>query len=83
MSRYQIELDDEKIIEQINNILNTIVQYELQNKYSKVNRDTIPEAVKEIVYSKKDEIINEVIDRATKEIVRKGLPKLLERGLAE
>lgn len=83
MSRYEIEIDDEKIIEQINNILNTIVQYEIQHKYSVTNRDIIPLAVKELVYAHKDEIINDVVDRAVKEIVRKGLPKLLERGIAE
>lgn len=38
-------------------------------------------AVKDLVYSHKDEIIDKVVDRAVKEMVRKGLPKLLERGI--
>lgn len=37
-------------------------------------------AVRDYIYSRKNDIIERVIDRATKEIVRKGLPKLLERG---
>ncbi len=41
----------------------------------------IADAVKDLVYSHKDEIIEKVVDRATREIVRKGLPKLLERGI--
>ena len=49
-------------------------------KYSGTG-DVIACAVKELVYSQKDEIIEKVVDRATKEIVRKGLPKLLERGM--
>lgn len=77
MSKYQIEIDDNAIIEQINNILNKIVQQELSYKYS-CTGDAIACAVKDIVYSRKDEIIEKVVDRATKEIVRKGLPKLLE-----
>ena len=38
-------------------------------------------AVKDLVYSNKYEIIGKVVDRVIKEIVRKGLPKLLERGM--
>ena len=36
-------------------------------------------AVKEFIYSRKEEIIEKVVDKASKEMVRKGLPKLLER----
>lgn len=59
-------------------ILNSIVNRELASKYS-VSGDVVASAVKEIVYSRKDEIVEMVVDRAVKEIVRKGLPKLLER----
>lgn len=38
-------------------------------------------AVKDYIYSRKEDIIERVIDRATKEIVRKGVPKLLEKGV--
>ena len=36
-------------------------------------------AVKQFIYSRKEEIIEKVIEKASKEIVRKGLPKLIER----
>lgn len=80
MSWYQINIDDNAIQEQINGILNTIFNRELYSKYSETG-DIIACAVKDLVYSHKDEIIDKVVDRATKEIVRKGLPKLLERGI--
>lgn len=79
MSLYTIQIDDNAITEQITNILNSIVNREIASKYS-VSGDVIASAVKEIIYSRKDEIVEKVVDRATKEIVRKGLPKLLERS---
>lgn len=77
MSTYQILIDDNAIKEQIVNIINIIFQSELDHRYSDTS-DVIACAVKEIIYSRKDEIIDKVVDRATKEIVRKGLPKLLK-----
>jgi ribosomal protein L14 len=78
MSYYTIEIDDNSVTEQISAILNTVLQNEIHRKYS-VTGDVIATAVKEMVYSHKDEIIDKVVDRAVKEIVRKGMPKLLER----
>ncbi len=80
MSLYQIEVDDAKITEQINGIINAIFKREINSKYSDTGHE-ISAAVKDIVYSHKDEIIEKVVDRATREIVKKGLPKLLERGI--
>lgn len=77
MSIYQINLDDGAIIEQINNILDTVLMKQINNKYSNTGH-IIAAAVKDLVYSHKDEIIEKVVDRATKEIVRKGLSRLLE-----
>jgi len=73
---YQLEIDDDIIMGHIENIINTALEYELKRKYSGVG-DVITQAVKELVYSRKDEIIDMVVDRATREIVRKGLPKLI------
>ena len=78
MSSYVIDIDDKVVTEQINNILNTIFNNEIKRQYSQTG-DVIATAVKELVYSHKDEIIEKVIDRAAKEIVKKGLPKLLEK----
>jgi len=35
------------------------------------------------MYSKKDAIVDRVVDRATVEIVKKGLPKLLEKVMTK
>ena len=35
--------------------------------------------MKELVYSQKDRIIDMVVDRASAEIVRKGLPRLMDK----
>ena len=79
MATYQIQIDDKAISEQIEKILDHVLAVELRNRYTSTNKE-ISQAVKDLIYSHKDEIINMVVDRATKEIVRKGLPKLLEKG---
>ena len=79
MSQYVIEIDDKSVTDQINGIINAIFKREITSKYGETGHE-ISKAVKDIVYSHKDEIIDKVVDRAVKEIVRKGLPKLLEKG---
>lgn len=81
MSQYVIEIDDKSVTDQINGIINAVFKREINNKYGETGRE-ISRAVKDIVYSHKDEIIDKVIDRAVKELVRKGLPKLLEMGVS-
>ena len=78
MTDYIITVDDAKVTEQINGIINAIFNREIQSKYGDTGHE-ISQAVKDIVYSHKDEIVKKVVERATAEIVRKGLPKLLER----
>ena len=41
-------------------------------------KNGISEGVKEYIYTHKAEIITDVVNRASKEIVRKSIPKLLE-----
>ena len=77
MSIYQISIDDDAITEQINKIIDSVFRQQMNFKYSDTGH-IIAAAVKDLVYSHKDEIIDKVVDRATKEIVRKGLSRLLE-----
>jgi len=42
-------------------------------------RDGVDKAIKQCIYSKKELVIDRVVERATVEIVKKGLPKLLAR----
>jgi len=78
MSVYQIQINDAIIAEQIGNILDHILDIVLKSRYSHSDKE-ISEAVKELVYSRKDEIIEMVVNRAVKEISKKALPKLMER----
>lgn len=78
MSTYSIQIDDDAIYEQISKILNSVINRELTLRYSGAGAE-ISVAVKDLIYSRKDEIIEMVVERATREIVKKGLPKLLER----
>ena len=80
MSQYVIEIDDKSVTDQINGIINAIFKREITSKYGETGHE-ISKAVKDIVYSHKDEIIDKVINRAVTEIVKKGLPKLLEMGV--
>lgn len=78
MSQFLIEIDDNAIKEQINIILNAVIKKELMSRYSDSGRE-ISAAVKELIYSQKDKIIEMVVDRASAEIVRKGLPRLMDK----
>lgn len=78
MSQFLIEVDENAIKEQIAGILNTVLKQELRSRCSDTGRE-ISAAVKELVYTQKDRIIEMVVDRASAEIVRKGLPRLMDK----
>ena len=75
---FTIEVETDAINFQISTILDTMFKREMANKYGDTGR-TITDAVKDLVYSHKDEIIERVVDRAAREIAKKALPKLLDR----
>lgn len=78
MATYAINIDTAKVEEQISAILDRILKDELRSKYSNSGK-VISAAIKDMVYAHKDEIIEKIVNRASAELVRKGLPKLLER----
>lgn len=78
MGTYAIQIDDKILEKKISEILNTVLMRELANRYSDSGQ-VMSEGIKELIYSRKDEIIDMVVDKAAKEIARKALPKLLER----
>lgn len=78
MSQYVIDIDDKAVTEQINRILNVIVNEQLKSRYTDTGH-VITALIKELIYFKKDEIIETVVERAAREIVKKGLPKLIDR----
>ena len=78
MAQYLIEVDERAITDQVTAILNQVFKKQMASKYSDVG-DVLKAAVKDLVYDHKDEILDRIVDRAVKELVRKGLPLLLER----
>lgn len=42
-------------------------------------RNGVDKAIQKYIYKEKDDIIDRVIERASVEIVKKGMPKLLEK----
>ena len=81
MSVYQIEIDDKAIVEQIRNIIATVAENEIRQRYGRQGdtANVMSTFVKEVIYAHKDEIIERIVDRATTEMVKKGMPKLLAK----
>lgn len=79
--KLQIEIDENEIAEMVKEkiVQQIMTNQNYQGRSAKFGvRDGIDKGVKQYIYSNKEEIIERVVDRASKEIVRKGLPKLLE-----
>lgn len=80
--KIEIEIDEKHIAElAAQEVAKRIVsEYGYESQEAKFGiRDGVNKAIKEYIYSKKDEVIGRVIDKAAVEIVKKGLPKLIER----
>ena len=57
-----------------------VAERRYENREAKIGiRDGVDKAIKQYIYSKKELVIDRVVERATVEIVKKGLPKLLAR----
>lgn len=50
-----------------------------ENREAKIGiRNGVDKAIQKYIYTRKDDVIERVVERATTEIVKKGLPKLFE-----
>ena len=80
MGKYviQTEIDEEALLKEFERIVNQILSRQMSEETLK-ERGVMKQAIKEIVYSHKDEIVERVVNKATAEIVRKGMPRLLEK----
>ena len=84
--KLEIEIDEGYIAELVSKeIARRIVEtHRYENREARAGiRDGVDKAVKQYIYSKKDAIVDRVVERATVEIVKKGLPKLLEKAMAK
>lgn len=78
--KIEINIPDERIVELVEKaIVESILRDRRENREAQYGvRSGMDKAVKEYIYTNKDKIIERVVERASKEIVRKGLPKLIE-----
>lgn len=72
------KIDPEQVKSVVNKAVYRYVATEIRRAELREN-GAIKAAIKDMIYSQKDEIIEKVIERASKEIIRKGLPKLMEK----
>ncbi len=81
MTEIKIMLDESAIRQYAEETIakNIVSQYTAEYRDAKFGiRKAVEQAVKELVYSRKDEIIEKCTARASAELVRKGIGKLME-----
>lgn len=79
--KIEIEIDENHIAELVSQeIARKIVsEHGYENREARMSiRDGVDKAIKQYIYSKKDDVIDRVIERASVEVVKKGLPKFIE-----
>lgn len=79
--KVEIEISEENISRLVEEMIAKQFINERGTEYREARygiRDGVDKAVKNYIYSEKENIIDKVVDRASREIVKKGLPKLLE-----
>mgnify|MGYP000908150225 CR=1 FL=1 len=77
-----IEIDEDNITELIEKELTRriLADRDYIGRESKYGvRQGVDKAVKQYIYKEKDAIIERVVERASREMVKKGLPKFLEK----
>jgi hypothetical protein len=77
----KINIDEEHIAELVSQEIarRIVAEHGYENREARIGiRDGVDKAIKQYIYSKKDVVIERVVERATTEIVKKGLPRLFE-----
>jgi len=80
--KIEIEIDNNYIAELVSQEIaeRIVAERSYEKREARIGiREGVDKAIKQYIYSKKDSIIERVVDRASVEIVKKGLPKLLDR----
>lgn len=78
--KIEINIPDERIVELVEHaIVKNIMESRLGGSEARYGIKTgMDKAIREYIYVNKDKIIERVVERASTEIVKKGLPKLIE-----
>ena len=77
----KIEIDENYIAEIVSQEVAKKIasEYTYENREAKKGiRDAVDKSIQKYIYSRKEEIIDRVIERASVEVVKKGLPKFIE-----
>ena len=80
--KIEIEIDESYIAELVSQEIakRIVTEHCYENREARIGiREGVDKAIKQYIYSKKDTVIERVVERASVEIVKKGLPKLLDR----
>lgn len=80
--KLEIEIDEAHIAELVSQeiAMRIVETHGYENHEARYGiKDGVDKAIKQYIYSKKDSVIDRVVERASVEIVKKGLPKLLNR----
>jgi hypothetical protein len=80
--KIEIEIDEKYIAELVSQEIakRIVAEHGYESREAKYGiREGIDKAIKQYIYTKKDDVIERVVERASVEIVKKGLPKLIER----
>ncbi len=80
--KIEIEIDEKYIAELVSQeiAMRIVAERGYEGREAKIGiRNGVDKAIKSYIYSKKDEVIERVVGRASAEMVKKGLPKLLDR----
>ena len=80
--KIEIEIDEKYIAELVSQeiAMRIVAERGYESREAKMGiRGGVDKAIKNYIYSKKDEVIERVVERASVEMVKKGLPKLLDR----
>lgn len=80
--KIEIEIDEKHIAELVSQEIARLIvaKHAYESREARIGiRDGVDKAIKQYIYSKKDEVIDRVVDRASIEIVKKGLSKLIDK----
>ena len=84
--KLEIEIDENYITELVSQEIakRIVAERGYESREARIGiRDGVDKAIKQYIYSKKDAVIDRVVERAAVEIVKKGLPKLIERNFID
>ena len=73
-----IDLDENEIKELVTAKIVNQMYLDTVSRESRMIKSEIKQAVRDVIYKQKEEIIDRVVKQASAEMVRKGITKLLE-----